>query len=172
MHIFKVAFYVSGAVYALFFEQGLLIPFFAVVVIYLLAGKFLNGGKDISTRKKIMLATWSDPAEGVITVKVPVRAEKANGMIAKAGKETRLTLTHFAIKAVGELLKTQPELNGKLVFGRVSLLLFSGCLMRRSILVVWLISREGRIWLLSVLKELIRCRLRILQVSLRKKLRG
>ncbi len=59
MHIFKVAFYVSGAVYALFFDQGLLIPFTIVVVIYLLAGKFLNRGKDISTQKKIMLATWS-----------------------------------------------------------------------------------------------------------------
>lgn len=119
MHIFKVAFYVSGAVYALFFEQGLLIPFFTVLAIYLLAGKFLNGGKDISTRKKIMLATWSDPSEGVISVKVPVRTEKANEMIAKAGKDSRLTLTHFAIKAVGELLKTQPDLNGKLVFGKV-----------------------------------------------------
>lgn len=171
MHIFKVAFYVSGAVYALFFEQGLLIPFIAVVVIYLLAGKFLNGGKDISTRKKIMLATWSDPSEGVITVKVPVRTEKANELIAKAGKDSRLTLTHFAIKAVGELLKTQPDLNGKLVFGKVKIGLFSGFPMKLSILVVWLISREEKIWLLFVSRELIRCLLKILPVLSRKRLR-
>ena len=79
MHVLKVAFYVSGAYYALFVEQSLLIPFLAVVVIYFLIGSFfLKGAKGISIRKKIMLATWSEPTEGVAINRVPVRTEKAN----------------------------------------------------------------------------------------------
>jgi hypothetical protein len=119
MHLFKIAFYVSGAFYALFIEQALLIPFLGVVGIYLLISTFfIKGAKDISIRKKLMLATWSDPSEGVVTVRVPVRTEKANEIIHDQ-KEKRLTLTHFALKAVGELLACQPDLNGKLVFGKV-----------------------------------------------------
>ena len=101
MHLFKIAFYLSGAYYALFVEQGLLLPFFAVIVGYfLLSTFFLKGAKDISIRKKVMLATWTDPSEGVITVRCPVRTEKANELI-HSQKAIHLTLTHFGIKAVG-----------------------------------------------------------------------
>jgi hypothetical protein len=61
MHLFKVAFYASGAYYALFVDRGLLVPFFAVVAIYLIISSLI-GGKDLSTRKKIMVATWTDPS--------------------------------------------------------------------------------------------------------------
>jgi len=33
-------------------------------------------------------------------------------------KERRPTITHVAIKAVGELLKAAPDVNGKIVFGK------------------------------------------------------
>lgn len=122
MHLFKVAFYVSGAYYALFVEQGLLLPFLAVILAYFLISSFvLKGAKDISIRKKIMLATWTDPTEGVITVRVPVRTEKVNEIV-HAQKDKHITLTHFAIKAVGECLSTLPDINGKLVFGKVSII--------------------------------------------------
>jgi hypothetical protein len=75
MHLFKVAFYASGAYYALFVDRGLLVSFFVVVAIYLIISKLI-GGKDLSTRKKIMVATWTDPSEGVITLKIPVRVDR------------------------------------------------------------------------------------------------
>lgn len=101
MHVFKVAFYLSGAYYALFVEQGLILPFFTVILAYFLISTFfLKGAKDISIRKKVMLATWTDPSEGVVTVRCPVRTEKANEII-HTEKEKKITLTHFAIKAVG-----------------------------------------------------------------------
>lgn len=122
MHLFQVAFYASGIYYALFVDRGLLIPFFSIVAAYLIISSFfIKGAKDISIRKKIMLATWSEPSEGVATVKVPVRTDKINNVIESQPKEKRLTLTHFALKAVGELLKAQPDLNGKLVFGKVTM---------------------------------------------------
>jgi hypothetical protein len=119
MHVFEVAFYASGAYYAIFVEQGLLLPFLAVVVIYLLISAFfLKGAKDISTRKKLMVASWTEPTEGVVTMRMPVRTEKVSEVI-HSQKEKRLTLTHFAIKAVSQLLVKQPDLNGKLAFGKV-----------------------------------------------------
>ena len=82
MHLFQVAFYASGIYYALFVDRGLLIPFFTIVAAYLIISAFfIKGAKNISIRKKIMLATWSEPSEGVATVKVPVRTEKANKII-------------------------------------------------------------------------------------------
>jgi uncharacterized membrane protein YfcA len=68
-----VAFYFSGAYYALFVDRALLLPFFAVVLIYVLIASCMRGARDISTRKKIMLASWTEPSEGVVTMRVPVR---------------------------------------------------------------------------------------------------
>lgn len=73
MHVFQVAFYVSGVYYALFIDRSALIPFISVIALYFLASAFLPGGKDLSIRKKIMNATWTHPSEPNITVRVPVR---------------------------------------------------------------------------------------------------
>lgn len=73
MHIFQVAFFGAGALYALFEEQELLLYFFMIVGIYMAISAFYPGGKNISNRKKIMLSTWSEPSEGVIQVRVPIR---------------------------------------------------------------------------------------------------
>lgn len=130
MHLFKVAFYGAGAYYALFEEQRLLIPFFAIFALYFLLS-FVVKGKGVSTRKKIMVATWNDPTEGNITVRVPVRVDRLTKLLESLPKENRPTITHFVIKGVGELLKTQPDLNGKLVFGKVLPPALSTCPTKR-----------------------------------------
>jgi len=73
MHVFQVAFYVSGVYYALFINRSALFPFIAVVALYLVASALLPGAKDLSIRKKIMNATWTHPSEGIISLRVPVR---------------------------------------------------------------------------------------------------
>ena len=72
MHVFNVAVYASFAYYALFVERSLILAFLAVIAIYFLLS-FAIKGKSLSTRRKLMLATWSDPSEGVIINRVPVR---------------------------------------------------------------------------------------------------
>ena len=67
-----------------------------------------------------MLGTWTPPSEGVITLRLPIRVDKVLKLIESLPKEKRPTLTHFAIKAIGELLVQCPDLNGKLVFGKVN----------------------------------------------------
>ena len=73
MHIFQVAFFAAGALYAIFEAQQLILYFFMIVGIYMAISAFYPGGKNVSNRKKIMLSTWSEPSEGVIQCKVPIR---------------------------------------------------------------------------------------------------
>lgn len=121
MHIFDVAFYASGIYFALFIDSSILIPFIVVLVLYFIASAFLPGAKDLSIRKKIMNASWTPSSEGNITVRVPVRVDKISKILENLPKENRPTLTHFAIKAVGEILANQPFLNGTLSLGKVAI---------------------------------------------------
>lgn len=73
MHLFEVAFYTAGTLYALFTEQILIFYFLLVVGAYIAIAEVLPGAKNISIRKKIMLGTWTPPSEGVITLKLPIR---------------------------------------------------------------------------------------------------
>jgi hypothetical protein len=57
----------------------------------------------------------------------------------------KLTITHFAVKAVAEMIASAPDLNGKVVFGRVIAMLFSGFLMKLSILASQSTSIKGMI---------------------------
>ena len=68
-----------------------------------------------------MVSTWSDPSEGVIQVRLPIRTEKVQRIIDEYNKEKKikLTITHFVIKGCGILLREGKDLNGKLVFGKV-----------------------------------------------------
>ena len=125
MHLFEFAFYTAGALFALFTEQILIFYFLVVVGVYIVIANFLPGAKEVSIRKKIMLGTWTPPQEGVAIVKIQVRVDKTLKLIESLPKENRPTLTHFVIKAIGKLLHECPDINGKLVFGKVILLLIN-----------------------------------------------
>ena len=43
---------------------------------YLVVAAFYPGAKNIGIRKKVMLATWTAPSEGVIHNRVPIRVDK------------------------------------------------------------------------------------------------
>jgi len=78
MHLFGVAFIVSGILYALFQERTLILYFLIAIGGYIGISIILPGAKSISNRKKFMLASWDDPSEGVIHLKVPCRTEKVD----------------------------------------------------------------------------------------------
>lgn len=101
MHLFEVAFYSAGVYFALFVDKRVLIPFFIIVALYFVASVFLKGAKGLSTRKKIMQATWGQPSNPTIYTKVAVRTEKVEKLLASIPKEKKITLSHFCIKALG-----------------------------------------------------------------------
>jgi len=73
----------------------------------------------MSTRRKLAIATWSDPREGNIYGKLTVDATEALAYLDYLRKKTgeKVTITHLVGKAVGEALKKAPTLNGYLRFG-------------------------------------------------------
>lgn len=73
MHVFQVAFYGAGVYYALFIDRTVLLPFILIVALYVALSALLPRAKSLSTRKKIMAATWSTPAEPNIIARVQVR---------------------------------------------------------------------------------------------------
>ena len=81
MHLFELAFFTAGTLYALFREQALLFYFVVVVGIYLVIGKVLPGARDLSIRKKIMAGTWKPPSEGIIYARHPVQLDKVMELI-------------------------------------------------------------------------------------------
>ena len=131
MHVFKVAFYTSGVYYALFIDRTVLLPFFAILAIYCIGSALLPGAKPLSTRKKIMAATWDPPSDPSIIIRGSVRVETIQKIIDSLPKESKLSPTHFCIKACGQLLAAQPFLNGSLVMGKVTIVLVSFCPMIR-----------------------------------------
>lgn len=86
MHLYEVAFYAAGTYFAVFVDNRVLIPFFAIVIIYSVASAQFKGVQELSTRKKIMQATWSHPSSPSIYAKIPVRTEKVQKLIASLPK--------------------------------------------------------------------------------------
>lgn len=87
MNVWTFAFYTTGILYALFYERMLIIYFLLVLGIYVVISIILPGAKNISTRKKIMLGTWTPPSEGVIINRLNVRVDRVLALIESIPKE-------------------------------------------------------------------------------------
>ena len=73
MHIFKVAFYLTAIVYVLFCQLWLVYWFMSFVGIYCLISYFYPGAQHMSTRRKVVSATWDAPNDGLIYNNIKVR---------------------------------------------------------------------------------------------------
>ena len=73
----------------------------------------------MSTRRKLVIATWSAPREGNIYWKLTVDATHVLAYLEQVRAETgeKVTITHFVGKVVGAALREAPGLNGFLRFG-------------------------------------------------------
>src|SRR4051812_38209569 len=73
----------------------------------------------MSTRRKLAIATWSDPREGNIYGKLTLDATEAMAYLDHLKRTTgeKVTITHLVGKCIGEALKQAPTLNGYLRLG-------------------------------------------------------
>jgi len=86
-------------------------------VLYVAFSKFIAPRQ--STRRKMMIASWSAPSEGNIHGVMEVDVTNAQAYIKErraAGEHP--TITHLCIKAVGSGITQAPSLNGRLVWGK------------------------------------------------------
>lgn len=75
---------------------------------------------QMTTRRKLAIATWSSPKEGNIYGKISVDLSDALRYIQylRAQSGEHISITHVVGKAVAKALSTAPEVNGRIVFGR------------------------------------------------------
>jgi pyruvate dehydrogenase E2 component (dihydrolipoamide acetyltransferase) len=76
------------------------------------------GVKNLSVRRKLALSNWNPPSDGLIYNRIPLKVDKLLKYLDTLPLENRPTITHYVIKACGEVLKENPDLNGKLIFGK------------------------------------------------------
>lgn len=71
-------------------------------------------------RRKLAIATWGSPSEGNIYGKLTLDVTEALRYIDHLRETTgeKITLTHLIGKALGEVLKREPTLNGRIFLGK------------------------------------------------------
>lgn len=74
----------------------------------------------MSTRRKLMIATWDAPAEGNIYGKISLDMTQALQYLAylKTEKQQKITITHLIGKIAGNAMARTPSINGRIVFGK------------------------------------------------------
>lgn len=74
----------------------------------------------MTLRRKLAIASWGAPREANIYGKVTVDAEEALAYLehVKATTGEKVTITHLVGKAIGEALRKESSLNGRIVMGR------------------------------------------------------
>jgi pyruvate dehydrogenase E2 component (dihydrolipoamide acetyltransferase) len=118
MHVFEFSFYASAITYALFYQPFIAVLFACFVSLYVLISAFYPSAQSLAVRRKVSLAVWPAPKEGLIYNNISLRVDKLISFLSTVPKEIRPTVTHYVVKACGEVLKENPELNGKLIFGK------------------------------------------------------
>ncbi len=81
---------------------------------------FRETSGKMSTRRKMMIATWAPPKEGNILGALQLDMTETLKYLAakRAATGAKVTITHLVTKAVGRVLKSMPLVNGRLVMGR------------------------------------------------------
>ena len=137
MHLFKVAFYITGIAYSFVNPEAILI-YSVIVLTYWILSNLIPGAHSVANNRKVSFAAWSEPREGNLHIHEEIRVDKVEQFLEKNyKKEERPTLTHVVARATAEALKEVPTLNGKIAFGRVCLPLFSLFPSRLLISVFW-----------------------------------
>ncbi len=106
MKPFNIAIIVSLALFAIFKENSLLLYFFGFIGIYTsIYIIYPAPSRFNSARRKLMFATWDKARDGNIYIKLELNCTKVLKHLEKIDKSNRPTITHFATKAMGEMLK-------------------------------------------------------------------
>jgi len=115
----RLAFILTAIIYAILYDCRI-IYIFLTIFAGITAFHLLTPGLFNGTRRKLMIATWDEPREGIILAKqeldVTLVQEYINECREKLG--IKVTLLHFVIRAVASVLKDLPDVNGRIVFGK------------------------------------------------------
>jgi len=96
----------------------ILLSFIIILLIAQMTMAFI--APDQSTRRKMMIASWSSPTEGNIYGLMEIDATSALAYVKELREKTgkHISITHVALKAIGLGIQAAPSLNGRIVLGR------------------------------------------------------
>ncbi len=106
MIVTEFAFYASVLLYSFFFDSRLIAIYASIIGLYYCLYLVLpSGGRLNSLRRKLQIASWSNPREGTIHASRKVDCTAANEYIASKNKSAKspgekVTLTHVVTKAI------------------------------------------------------------------------
>jgi pyruvate dehydrogenase E2 component (dihydrolipoamide acetyltransferase) len=118
MHVFELSFYATTIIYVLLYHPTAALIFAGFVGLYILIAACWPSLQSLSVRRKFALSMWPAPSEGLIYNNISLRVDRLLTFLSTIPHERRPTITHYVVKACGEVLKENPELNGKLIFGK------------------------------------------------------
>ena len=126
MNAILVIFYISFLSYCLCNNLKFIIIYLILIALYTYITQF-HLFKDIvnSTRRKIMIGTWTKSFDPQLYSKVKIDISKVEPYLEQKSKEIgeKLTLTIYAIKLMSIILKKNPELCGFIKHGKVKTIL-------------------------------------------------
>eukprot|EP00455_Lapot_gusevi_P014310 TRINITY_DN17103_c0_g2_i1.p1 TRINITY_DN17103_c0_g2~~TRINITY_DN17103_c0_g2_i1.p1 ORF type:complete len:313 (-),score=51.33 TRINITY_DN17103_c0_g2_i1:57-995(-) len=89
------------------------------LLFFLFSDRFIQG-PEMSTRRKLMFASWAPPSEGQIFGALDANATKLVAFVDKwnASGKKKVTVTALALKAAALAMRVSPGLNGVYVLGK------------------------------------------------------
>lgn len=122
MNAILVIFYISFLSYSLCNNLKFIIIYMSLIALYTYITQFqLFKNVVNSTRRKIMIGTWTKTFDPQLYSKVKIDISKVEPYLEQKSKEIgeKLTLTIYAIKLISIMLKRYPELCGFIKHGKV-----------------------------------------------------
>jgi hypothetical protein len=119
-YILEVGFKWALYIYFLLYDWRMLAIYWGIVAVYTLIHWSIKDGSTNLTRHKIRMATWDSPTDSNVYLKIVVPVEPFEKFAAKklAQDGTKVTMTHVALKAIGNAMSKVPGCSGKITFGK------------------------------------------------------
>lgn len=119
-YVLEVGFKAALYIYFLLYDWRMLVIYWSIVAVYTVIHWCIPDGSTNLTRHKIRVGTWDSPTDSNVYVKMVVPVEPFEKFAAKKLKQdgTKITLTHVALKAIGNAMSKVPGCSGKITFGK------------------------------------------------------
>lgn len=120
--IWQVSTFLTLFLYGLIFDFNLLKVWLWIFGVYHVFSFFTGKRKYNGVRRIVRMATWNPPSDPNAYIKVELDVSAAEKLIEEENRNNpdlpRLTLTHVALRSLGEGFMSKPKDYGKIVFGK------------------------------------------------------
>eukprot|EP01017_Pseudomicrothorax_dubius_P024550 TRINITY_DN2608_c0_g1_i15.p1 TRINITY_DN2608_c0_g1~~TRINITY_DN2608_c0_g1_i15.p1 ORF type:complete len:306 (+),score=79.56 TRINITY_DN2608_c0_g1_i15:125-1042(+) len=122
MNILILAFFLANIIWSCLYDTRYLVIYASIVGVYTVIHYLIPSGIYNGSRRRIRIATWGDPSEPNCLTFFEVDLTKMDNYIESEKKMNPdapvLTHTHIIIKAIANSIAANPDINGRITFGK------------------------------------------------------